>query len=135
MSRALYYTLVILTTAFIVAPLLMLIKEGISLLPEALQSTEVQFAIQLSLQTSLISTLICLLLAGPIAHFLYQSRLRHFLMPVLYLPLALPHIVSGVALLLFFGYMGIGEWLERWFNLSFIFTKEGIILALSLIHI
>lgn len=129
MNRALYYTLVILTTSFIVAPLLMLIKEGISLLPEALQSTEVQFAIQLSLQTSLISTLICLLLAGPIAHFLYQSRLRHFLMPILYLPLALPHIVSGVALLLFFGYMGIGEWLERWFNLSFIFTKEGIILA------
>ena len=25
--------------------------------------------------------------------------------------------------------MGIGTWLDEWFNLSFIFTKEGIILA------
>ena len=127
--RGTYYGLVLLITLFIAMPLLMLIKEGILLLPEAIYSKEVQFAIKMSLSTSLVSTIICLILAGPVAYFLYQFRYRHFLMPILYLPLALPHIVSGVALLLFFGYLGIGEWLEKWFNISFIFTKEGIILA------
>lgn len=107
----------------------MLGKEGLSLLPEAIRTKEVQFAIGLSLQTSVMSTIICLLLAGPVAHYLYRAKYRQLLMPILYLPLALPHIVSGVALLLFFGYMGIGEWLETWLNLSFIFTKEGIVLA------
>ena len=129
MRQLIFYLIVALITLFIAAPLFMLVKEGFLQLPTALKSREVQFAIQLSLMTSIISTLICLLLAGPVAYFLSRSSLRHFLMPILYLPLALPHIVSGVALLLFFGFMGIGTWLDEWFNLSFIFTKEGIILA------
>lgn len=129
MRQLIFYLIVALITLFIAAPLFMLVKEGFIQLPTALKSREVQFAIKMSLMTSITSTLICLLLAGPVAYFLSRSSLRHFLMPILYLPLALPHIVSGVALLLFFGFMGIGTWLDEWFNLSFIFTKEGIILA------
>lgn len=129
MIRSLFYLLVMLVALFIVAPLLMLMKEGMVQLPTAIQSKEVQFAIALSLKTSIISTIICLMLAAPIAQFLHQCRFKHYVMPFLYLPLALPHIVSGVALLLFFGHLGIGGFLERHFNLAFVFTEKGIMLA------
>lgn len=129
MIRPLFYMVVIVALLFIVAPLLMLMKEGMAQLPTAIESTEVQFAIVLSLKSAVISTIICLLLAAPIAQFLHHSSIKYYVMPFLYLPLALPHIVSGVALLLFFGHLGIGGFLERHFNLSFVFTQQGIILA------
>jgi len=135
MKRSFYHTLVGLVALFIVAPLFMLMKEGIPLLPEAVLLKEVQFAIGLSIKTSVISTIICLILSAPIAYFLYQSRFKHWLMPFLYLPLALPHIVSGVALLLFFGHMGIGNFLEKHLNLSFVFTQQGIILAQTFVNL
>lgn len=102
---------------------------GAGLLPSALLLKEVQFAIGLSIQTSAISTMICLLLALPTAYFLHQFSYKSWIMPLLYLPLALPHIVSGIALLLFFGHMGIGQWLEKYFKFSFVFTQSGIVLA------
>lgn len=129
MIRPLFYMVVIVALLFIVAPLLMLMKEGMAQLPTAIESTEVQFAIVLSLKSAVISTIICLLLAAPIAQFLHHSSIKYYVMPFLYLPLSLPHIVSGVALLLFFGHLGIGGFLERHFNLSFVFTQQGIILA------
>lgn len=135
MKRGIYYGLISIVALFMIAPLLMLMKEGMPLLPEAVLLKEVQFAIGLSLKTSVISTIICLVLAAPIAYFLYQSRLKHWLMPILYLPLALPHIVSGVALLLFFGHMGIGGFLEKHLNLSFVFTQQGIILAQTFVNL
>ena len=135
MRRIPYYGLVSLVALLIIAPLFMLMKEGIPLLPEALFLKEVQFAIGLSLQTSIISTIICLILAAPIAYFLYHSRFKHWLMPLLCLPLALPHIVSGVALLLFFGHMGIGSFLEKHLNVSFVFTQQGIILAQTFVNL
>lgn len=54
---------------FIVSPLLMLIIKGISYVPICLKSVEVQYAITLSIKTSLISTIVCLLLAIPVAYF------------------------------------------------------------------
>lgn len=128
-SRLIFYGLVFVTLLFIALPLLMLMQKGLLELPEALKSREVQFALSLSLQTSIFSTFVCLLLALPCAFYLHYSRFKNWVMPLLYLPLALPHIVSGVALLLFFGHMGMGGWLEKYFNLSFVFTKQGIIIA------
>lgn len=43
--------------------------------------------------------------------------------------MSLPHIVSGIALLLLFGRMGIGDFLNNYLNIDFIFTRQGIILA------
>ena len=43
--------------------------------------------------------------------------------------MSLPHLVSGIALLLLFGRRGIGEFLYQNFNIDFIFTVSGIILA------
>ncbi len=43
--------------------------------------------------------------------------------------MSLPHLVSGIALLLLFGRMGIGDSIYKILKLDFVFTKQGIILA------
>ncbi|MBY1356639.1 ABC transporter permease [Clostridioides difficile] len=116
---------------FIVSPLLMLIIKGISYVPICLKSVEVQYAITLSIKTSLISTIVCLLLAIPVAYFLHITKLpfKKLIIQIINLPMSLPHLVSGIALLLLFGRMGIGDSIYKIFNLDFIFTKQGIVLA------
>nr|WP_237671545.1 hypothetical protein [Clostridioides difficile] len=87
---------------FIVSPLLMLIIKGISYVPICLKSVEVQYAITLSIKTSLISTIVCLLLAIPVAYFLHITKLpfKKLIIQIINLPMSLPHLVSGIALLL-----------------------------------
>lgn len=109
----------------------MLIIKGISYVPICLKSVEVQYAITLSIKTSLISTIVCLLLAIPVAYFLHITKLpfKKLIIQIINLPMSLPHLVSGIALLLLFGRMGIGDSIYKIFNLDFIFTKQGIVLA------
>ncbi len=44
-------------------------------------------------------------------------------------PYVSSHLVSGIALLLLFGRMGIGDSIYKILKLDFVFTKQGIILA------
>ncbi|MBT2159284.1 ABC transporter permease [Clostridioides difficile] len=108
----------------------MLIIKGISYVPICLKSVEVQYAITLSIKTSLISTIVCLLLAIPVAYFYI---LLNYHLKTDYTdnksPMSLPHLVSGIALLLLFGRMGIGDSIYKILKLDFVFTKQGIILA------
>lgn len=116
---------------FIVSPLFMLIIKGLSYVPRCLSSVEVQSAIVLSIKTSLLSTILCLLLALPTAYFLHITSFpfKKLLVQIINLPMSLPHLVSGIALLLLFGKMGIGDVVYKLFNLDFVFTKQGIVLA------
>ncbi len=100
-------------------------------MPVCLGSEEVKFAIVLSLKTSFISTVICLILALPTSYFLHTKNIpfKKLIVQVINLPMSLPHLVSGIALLLLFGKLGIGNGLQRIFNLDFVFTKQGIVLA------
>ncbi|WP_027701709.1 ABC transporter permease [Metaclostridioides mangenotii] len=121
----------VLVLLFIVSPLGMLIIRGLSYVPVCLGSEEVKFAIVLSLKTSFISTVICLILALPTSYFLHTKNIpfKKLIVQVINLPMSLPHLVSGIALLLLFGKLGIGNGLQRIFNLDFVFTKQGIVLA------
>jgi molybdate transport system permease protein len=121
----------VLVLLFIVSPLGMLIIRGFSYVPVCLGSEEVQFAIALSMKTSFISTVICLILALPTSYFLHTKKIpfKKLVVQVINLPMSLPHLVSGIALLLLFGKLGIGNELQRIFNLDFVFTKQGIVLA------
>lgn len=109
----------------------MLIIKGISYVPICLKSVEVQYTITLSIKTSLISTIVCLLLAIPVAYFLHITKLpfKKLIIQIINLPMSLPHLVSGIALLLLFGRMWIGDSIYKIFKLDFIFTKQGIVLA------
>lgn len=54
---------------------------------------------------------------------------KKLIVQIINLPMSLPHLVSGIALLLLFGKMGIGNEIYKLLKLDFVFTKQGIILA------
>ncbi|MGL4858719.1 MAG: ABC transporter permease subunit, partial [Enterobacteriaceae bacterium] len=63
-------------------------------------------------------------------HFVGKSLLDS----VVHLPLVLPPVVIGYLLLLGMGQRGvIGEWLYRWFGISFSFSWRGAALASAVI--
>lgn len=88
-------------------------------------------ALGLSLRTALASTVLCLLLGVPLA--LVLSRLSGTLAGVLrtfaLLPLVLPPVIGGIALLYTFGRRGlIGQHLEA-FGVQIAFTTTAVIIA------
>ncbi len=120
-----------LLAAFIVSILiLVVIHPSPENLIASILSPEIRFAIYLSLTTSVISTLICVLIAVPAAYGLarYEFPGKNLVNAMLDMPLALPPLVAGVGLLLFFGTSPIGEALAR-AGLVFVFTPLGIIVA------
>ena len=66
-------------------------------------------ALQLSLQTSVASTVVCVLLGVPLAMVLARDRFagQALLRSVVLLPLVLPPVVGGIALLYTFGRRGL----------------------------
>jgi molybdate transport system permease protein len=134
---AFQYLILILTSLFLIAPLAMLVKEGVIYIAPSLASEEVIFAILLSLKTTVIATLICILFAIPTAYRLYigGGAFQRLATNILYLPMSLPHLVSGMALLLLYGRHGIGEFLFNTFHIDFIFTQSGIVLALVFVNL
>ena len=96
----------------------------------SLGSSEIQFAIKLSLITSVISTLLCIVVSVPAAYALarYSFPGKHLLNTLLDVPLALPPLVAGVGLLILFGTTSFGKGLAD-AGIKFVFTPQGIILA------
>ena len=80
-----------------------------SRLPSLLGRDEVREALWLSLRCALGATLVSLLLGVPLAWVLARSRLpgRRLLRGLVTVPLVLPPVVGGVALLLAFGRRGV----------------------------
>ena len=99
-------------------------------------SPEIRFAIVLSLVTSVISTVICIALAIPVAYALarYEFVGKKIASLALTLPLTLPPLVAGIALLLFFGTTPWGKALEQ-AGFMVIFTPLGIIVAEVFVNI
>lgn len=95
-----------------------------------LANPEIRFAIILSLVTSLLSTIICIAIAIPCAYALvrYQFFGKRITTLALTLPLTLPPLVAGIALLLFFGTTPWGKALDQ-AGFVVIFTPLGIIIA------
>lgn len=101
-------------------------------LPELLLSDSALDALRLSLITAGISTLLCILLGGPLAVVLARGRLRgqQFLRSVVLLPLVLPPVVGGLALLFLLGRTGLlGRGLDLWFGITIPFTTAAVVLA------
>jgi len=114
----------------------MIFYSPLPVLASSLANPEIRFAIMLSLVTSMISTIICIVVAIPVAYALarYQFCGKRIANIALTLPLTLPPLVAGVALLLFFGTTPWGRALE---NAGFvvIFTPLGIIIAEVFVNI
>ncbi|WP_091091557.1 ABC transporter permease [Micromonospora nigra] len=130
--------LVLLVPALLGLALLVLPLAGLlgrapwSTLPQRLAEPGLLAALWLSLRTATLATVLCLLLGVPLAWLLARVSFpgRRLVRALVTVPLVLPPVVGGVALLLVFGRRGlVGEWLDATFGVTLPFTTTGVVLA------
>ncbi|MEZ3160520.1 ABC transporter permease [Microbacterium sp. BWT-B31] len=95
-------------------------------------SPEAISALTLSLVTGLTSTAVCVVLGVPLALVIARStpRWSAVLRALVTVPLVLPPMVGGVALLFLFGRTGpVGTALEAWWGIRIPFTTSAVVLA------
>jgi len=88
--------------------------------------------IWLTLKLASITTLILLLICLPLAWWLSKGRsfFKIVIEAIITLPLVLPPSVLGFYLLLAFSPQhGVGKWLHNTFDLQFVFSFQGLVLA------
>jgi molybdate transport system permease protein len=123
----------LLGLAFLLVPLAgLLLRAPWSTLGTRLLGREVGQALLLSLTCASLATVLCLALGVPIAWLLARTELpgRGVVRALVTVPLVLPPVVGGVALLLVLGRRGIvGQYLHDWFGVSLPFTTAGVVVA------
>jgi molybdate transport system permease protein len=100
-------------------------------------STSSLTALKLSLKTSLASTTLCIVLGVPMALVFArnESRIVRWTRPLILLPLVLPPVVGGIALLYAFGRLGlIGQYLDA-AGIHIAFTTSAVVLAQTFVSL
>ena len=123
----------VVAVAFLLLPLTgLLVRAPWRSLPALVTDPLVREALRLSLVSATLATALSLLLGVPLAWVLARTRLpgRALLRALVTLPLVLPPVVGGVALLLAFGRRGIvGQHLDAWLGVTIPFTTTAVVLA------
>jgi molybdate transport system permease protein len=119
--------------AFLVLPLVgLLARTPWASLPRRLAEPGILAALRLSLLTASLATLLCLAVGVPLAWLLARVDFpgRRVVRALVTVPLVLPPVVGGIALLLVFGRTGIvGRWLAGTWGVSLPFTTAGVVVA------
>jgi molybdate transport system permease protein len=119
--------------AFLVLPLIgLLVRAPWGRLSAELDSGTVWPALRLSLETATAATAVALVLGVPLAWLLARTDFpgRRLVRALVTVPLVLPPVVGGVALLLVLGRNGIvGRWLDSAFGVTLPFTTAGVVVA------
>jgi len=120
--------------AFLVLPLvaLALTQSGASLAGVA-RMVDVRDAIVLSLEAAFLSAAAAAVVGVPLAYALARTAFpgKGIVAALVDLPLAVPHTVAGIALLLVFGRQGVlGEPLQTFVGLKFWGTIAGVVVAM-----
>ena len=122
-----------IAVAFLLLPLLgLLVRAPWRSLDRVLAESQVVDALRLSLICASAATVVSLVFGVPLAWVLARARFRGrgLLRALVTLPLVLPPVVGGVALLLAFGRRGIvGQYLDSWFGFTLPFTTLGVVVA------
>ena len=126
--------LAVIAIAFFTLPLIGLLRRvPWSNLWNTLQEPAARDAIRLSIECSLWSTFFSLLFGVPLAYVLARARFpgRSFVRALVVLPMVLPPVVGGYALLLAFQRNNglVGGLIYDQFDFQFTFSKWGVILA------
>jgi molybdate transport system permease protein len=123
----------LIAVGFLVLPLVgLLIRAPWGRIGAALSGADATQALILSLWTATTSTAISLVIGVPLAWVLARTSFpgQRLLRALVTLPLVLPPVVGGVALLLAFGRTGfIGQYLNSWFGLTIPFTPLAVVMA------
>ena len=96
-----------------------------------------RIALLLSMRTAVASTVLCLLLGVPLALVLARSgaRLVRLVRPLILLPLVLPPVVGGIALLYAFGKLGLlGRYLDA-AGVHIAFSTTAVVLAQTFVSL
>ena len=127
-----------LGAAFVVLPLVaMAARVHWSQFWTLITSSSSLTALELSLKTSSASTMLCIVLGVPMALVLARndSRLVRWIRPLILLPLVLPPVVGGIALLYAFGRLGLlGRYLEAG-GVHIAFTTSAVVLAQTFVSL
>ncbi|QEN17197.1 molybdate ABC transporter permease subunit [Mycobacterium sp. ELW1] len=127
-----------LGAAFVVLPLAaMAVKVDWTNFWSLISSTPSQAALLLSLRTAAASTTMCLIFGVPMALVLARNdgRIVRTLRPLILLPLVLPPVVGGIALLYAFGRLGLlGSYLEA-AGIRIAFTTTAVVLAQTFVSL
>jgi molybdate transport system permease protein len=119
--------------AFLVFPLVgLLVRAPWSTLPQRLTEPGILAALRLSLYSATLATAVSLVLGVPLAWILARTSFpgRKLVRALVTVPLVLPPVVGGVALLLVFGRRGLlGGWLDSTFGITLPFTTTGVVVA------
>ncbi len=119
--------------ALVVLPVAgLLVRTDLTRLPELLVAPASLHALELSLLTAALSTVACVLLGVPLAVVLARSRVRgiRVLRAVVLLPLVLPPVVGGLALLYLLGRNGfLGYLADVTLGVRIPFTTTAVVIA------
>ncbi|GAC1331023.1 MAG: ABC transporter permease [Candidatus Dormibacteria bacterium] len=125
--------LAVVAAIFLALPLLgLLLRAPWGQAAREVGTAELQTALALSFTSALAATAVAGLLGLPLAWVLARFEFpgRALLRSLAMLPMVLPPVVGGVALLLVFGREGfIGGWLDRYLGFRFAFSTPGVVLA------
>ncbi|HET9169571.1 MAG TPA: molybdate ABC transporter permease subunit [Actinospica sp.] len=127
----------LLGLAFLTLPVIgLLVRTPWSRLSSEISGTGTWTALRLSLECATAATGVSLVLGVPLAWLLARTELpgRGVARALVAVPLVLPPVVGGMALLLVFGREGIlGGYLDRWFGVTLPFTTAGVVMAESFV--
>ncbi len=126
-----------LGVALVVVPIMGLLQRAPwSSLVERLASDTVVEAIRVSLVVSIVAAVLSLLLGLPLAWILarHDGRTAGIVRAAVLVPMVLPPVVGGTALLFALGRRGlIGQWLDAWFGITLPFSTAGAIVAATFV--
>jgi molybdate transport system permease protein len=100
-------------------------------------STSSLTALELSLKTALASTALCIVLGVPMAMVLARNdaHVVRWIRPLILLPLVLPPVVGGIALLYAFGRLGLlGQYLDA-AGIRIAFTTSAVVLSQTFVSL
>ena len=128
----------VLGAVFVVLPLIAVAaKVDWSRFLDLISSESSVTALVLSLKTATASTVLCVVLGVPMALVLARSgsRLVRWTRPLILLPLVLPPVVGGIALLYAFGRLGlIGKYLDT-AGVHIAFSTTAVVLAQTFVSL
>ena len=123
----------LIAVLFLVLPLIgLIIRAPWENLWSILRHSDTSQALRLSLWTSTAATAISLVIGVPLAWVLARTDFPgvRLLRALVTLPLVLPPVVGGVALLLAFGRRGfVGRYLDEWFGITIPFSPAAVVMA------
>ena len=123
----------IVAVAFLVLPVIGLtVRAPWDRLGPVLSGSDATQALLLSLWTATAATAVSLVIGVPLAWILARGDFpgQRLLRALVTLPLVLPPVVGGVALLLAFGRTGFaGRYLDSWFGLTIPFSPAAVVMA------